>query len=71
MIQRNGEWWIESRPIGDSDRAFDREFWQSQSPSAIFHAAWEMVELANKVKGQPQDELRLQRSLGVVKPIRR
>ena len=70
MIQRNGEWWVEARPISESSRKFDLAFWRSQSPEAIFQAAWEMVELSAKVKGQSQDELRLQRSLGVIKPIR-
>ena len=45
-------------------------FWQAQSPDAIFRAAWEMVELASKLKGTNPDELRLQRSVVVIKPIR-
>ena len=61
---------MESRPIDESDREFDRAFWQAQSPDAIFRAAWEMVELASKLKGTNPDELRLQRSVVVIKPIR-
>jgi hypothetical protein len=61
---------MEARPIGESGQEFDTSFWQAQSPSAIFRAAWEMVELAAQVKGQDLNELRLQRSVGIVKPIR-
>ena len=32
-------------------RDFDIEFWQEQGDEAIFAAAWEMVELAQEVKG--------------------
>ena len=31
-------------------RDFDIEFWQEQGDEAIFHAAWEMVELAEELK---------------------
>jgi hypothetical protein len=31
-------------------REFDVEFWQAQGDEAIFRAAWEMVELAERVK---------------------
>ena len=70
MIQRRGDWWMEARPISESGREFDVAFWQAQTPSAIFRAAWEMVELAAQIKGQDPNELRLQRSVGVIKPIR-
>jgi hypothetical protein len=70
MIQRSGDWWMESRPMEESGQDFDTSFWQAQSPSAIFRAAWDMVVLAAQVKGQDPNELRLQRSVGVVKPIR-
>ncbi len=62
---------MEIREIKGSDREFDLKFWQAQAPSAIFEAAWELVELAAKLKGKNPDELRLQRSVGVVQPIRR
>jgi hypothetical protein len=69
MIQRSGQWWMEARPISEADRSFDIAFWQSQSPSDIFRAAWELVELAAKMKGQEPSELRLQRTVGTVRPI--
>jgi hypothetical protein len=34
---------------GFPDRSFDVKFWQEQGDEAIFAAAWEMVELAEKV----------------------
>ena len=36
-----------NRPI---PRDFDIEFWQEQGDEASFHAAWEMVELAEELK---------------------
>src|SRR5207248_6887937 len=35
---------------GFPDRQFDVDFWQQQGDSAIFDAAWEMVELAEAFK---------------------
>lgn len=35
---------------GFPDRRFDVEFWQAQGDSAIFRAAWEMVELAEETR---------------------
>jgi hypothetical protein len=32
------------------NRDFDIEFWQEQGDEAIFHAAWEMVEMAEETK---------------------
>ncbi len=49
--------------IEDMDISFDLEFWQSQSPTSIFNAAWEMVVFAHKVKGGKENELRFQRSV--------
>jgi hypothetical protein len=34
------------------DRSFDIEFWQEEGDEAIFAAAWEMVELAEKTHGR-------------------
>ena len=70
MIQRDGDWWMESREIGAEDRSFELAFWKAQSPDAVFRAGWELVELAAEIKHQDKNELRLQRSLGVVGPIR-
>jgi hypothetical protein len=36
---------------GFPDRQFDIDFWQTQGDEAIFRAAWEMVVLAEEVKG--------------------
>lgn len=58
---------IEVRSIEQGTEDFDLEFWQSQGPSAIFEAAWELVETAAKVKGLPDDALRLQSSVRVVR----
>lgn len=33
------------------DRQFDVDFWQQQGDSAIFEAAWEMLEIAKAVQG--------------------
>jgi hypothetical protein len=58
---------IEVRPIEQGTEDFDLEFWQAQGPSAIFQAAWDLVETAVKVKGLPDDALRLQRTVRVVR----
>lgn len=49
--------------VADMDRSFDIEFWQSQDDTARFDAAWELVVFAHGLKGQTEDELRLQRSV--------
>ncbi len=49
------------------ERDFDIEFWQEQGDEAIFQAAWEMVELAEKVKHGRT--LRLQRTVTTLKRI--
>ncbi len=36
---------------GFPDRAFDIEFWQEQGDEAIFAAGWEMLELAEEIRG--------------------
>ena len=36
---------------GFPDRQFDVDFWQQQGDTAIFEAAWEMVEIAGAFKG--------------------
>ncbi len=38
------------------DRSFDIEFWQRQTSTARFAAAWEMVEFAHKLKGRDVTE---------------
>jgi hypothetical protein len=49
--------------LEDMDRSFDIEFWQRLGDTAIFQAAWEMVEFYHRMKGRNLDELRLQRSV--------
>jgi hypothetical protein len=51
-----------SVPLEQADRDFDLHFWQSQTPTARFDAAWELVETAWSIKGRPDHELRLQRT---------
>ena len=49
--------------IEDLDRSFDLQFWQAQSDTARFAAAWELVITASLVKGNDVRQLRLQRSV--------
>jgi hypothetical protein len=56
-------------PIEKAGREFDVEFWQKLGPEAILRAAWEMVETAEKLKS-PDADLRLQRNVAVLKPLR-
>ncbi len=49
--------------VEEMDRSFDIEFWQSHDDEAKFTAAWEMVVFAHALKGQKEDELRLQRTI--------
>ncbi len=49
--------------IEDMNRSFDIEFWQRQTATARFAAAWEMVVFAHKLKGNDASQLRLQRSV--------
>ena len=49
--------------LKDMDRSFDIEFWQRQGDSAIFRAAWEMVERYYRDRGLDPNELRLQRTV--------
>jgi hypothetical protein len=58
---------LEVRKIAEGTEDYDLEFWQAQGPSAIFKAAWELVETATLMKGGTKDELRLQRTARVVR----
>ncbi len=49
--------------LEELDRSFDLRFWQSQTDTARFEAAWELVITAHKIKGQDVSQLRLQRSV--------
>jgi hypothetical protein len=49
--------------LADLDRSFDLMFWQTQSATVRFQAAWELVLHAWRVKGYDVRQLRLQRSI--------
>jgi hypothetical protein len=49
--------------LKDLDRSFDLEFWQSQTDTERFAAAWELVVMAYRLKGKSVRQLRLQRSV--------
>jgi hypothetical protein len=56
FIERKGR-------IEELDRSFDVAFWQAQSPTDRFAAAWELIIHAYKVKGEDVRQFRLQRSV--------
>jgi hypothetical protein len=56
--------------VGETDRSFDREFWQRQGPEAIFAAAWEMAVEAWRWKNQCDGEPEFQRSVESLKSLR-
>ena len=56
VIERHGK-------LEDLDRSFDLEFWQAQSDTARFEAAWELVLTAHRMQGRHVRQLRLQRSV--------
>ena len=49
--------------IEDLDRDFDLKFWQAQSDTLRFAAAWELVVQAFIIKGRDVSQLRLQRTV--------
>jgi len=49
--------------IGDGDRQFDVQFWQSQGDKAIFDAALDMVMDYLRLRHEHVDEPRLQRTV--------
>ena len=61
------EWKTRLVKGGFPDRQFDIDFWQEQGDEAIFQAAWEMVELAQEVKGG--GSLTLQRTVTSLKRL--
>jgi hypothetical protein len=54
--------------VKEMDRSFDIEFWQRQGDTAIFNAAWELVEFYLRSKGI--NESRLQRNIVHFQPTR-
>jgi hypothetical protein len=51
--------------LEDADRSFDIAFWQAQSSTARFTAAWELVLHAMRRQGN-RDEPRLQRAVATL-----
>jgi hypothetical protein len=56
FVERTGK-------LEDMDRSFDLKFWQSQSDTQRFSAAWELVVQASIIKGRDVSQLRLQRAV--------
>jgi len=56
FVERTGK-------LPDMDRSFDLNFWQAQSDTARFAAAWELVVQAFIIKGKDVSQLRLQRTV--------
>ena len=55
--------WERKGRLAELDRSFDLKFWQAQSSSVRFQAAWELIQHAWRVKGHDVRQLRLQRSI--------
>lgn len=49
--------------LEEQDRTFDIQFWQAQSSSARFEAAWQLAVLAHRRKGVNGRQFRLQRTV--------
>ena len=49
--------------LEESDRSFDLDFWQAQSPKTRFDAAWDLIVHYARIKGLDVRQLRLQRSV--------
>jgi hypothetical protein len=49
--------------LGDLDRSFDLRFWQEQPEAARFAAAWDLILLAWRVRGEDVGQRRLQRTV--------
>ena len=61
--------WERIVPISKTDRSWDIKFWQAQSASTRFLAAWKMIEDFYKMRGRKinANSLRLQRSVENIK----
>jgi len=55
--------------IENLDRDFDLKYWQSKTSEERFDASWELVRDYHLRKGGKEDELRLQRTIGNLKPF--
>jgi len=51
------------RKIGDPDDRFDIDFWQKQGAKAIFEAALELIKDSQILRGEYDNEPRLQRTI--------
>jgi hypothetical protein len=70
MMDDRGEIMERVGKVGESNRAFDVEFWQRQGSTAIFAAAWQMVVDAHRWKKKSDSELELQRSVEHIERLR-
>ncbi len=61
FVERRGK-------LEDLDRSFDLMFWQNQSATMRFQAAWDLILHACRVKGIDVRQLRLQRSVESFQP---
>lgn len=67
MNSTNG-WQAKKGKMEDLDRSFDFNFWQDQDSTARFAAAWELARNYHvNVLGEDESQLRLQRSIAVLK----
>ena len=64
MIKRK-KIWERIVPLSKADRSFDIEFWQAQSSSARFRAAFDMLKDFYRIRGKKINAhtFRLQRSV--------
>lgn len=65
LKMRKKKIWEKIVPISKADRSFDIEFWQTQSPSARFKTAFDMLRDLYRIKGKKINAhtFRLQRSV--------
>lgn len=45
------QFWIRRTTLKAADRSFDTAFWQAQTPEQRLTAAWEIITLADAIKG--------------------
>lgn len=57
--------------IKDNDRSFDLEFWQQAGAEARFEAAWQMVLDMLTIRGEDDNQSRLQRSVENIERLQR
>jgi len=54
--------------LEESNRDFDLQFWQNQSPAARMNAVWDLTVFHHTLKKRDPDELRLKRTVGGLRP---